>query len=127
MTLSLHQGGVIMSSQITHTHNHQYTPLSPYTWHLRLDFQKLRRPFYSLSQLHQVTASHPSPGDNHQSTGGWSERTQGHAKMARETHFVTYVPMLSTLSDLSRIVAQPPPSFLCCPRPPSHHRFVLYF
>ena len=26
--------------------------------------------------------SHPSPGDNHQSTGGWSERTQGQANMA---------------------------------------------
>ena len=39
----------------------------------------------------------------------------------RETHSVTYVPGLSTLSDLSRIEAQPPPSFLCCPRPPSHH------
>ena len=39
----------------------------------------------------------------------------------RETHSVTYVSMLSTLSDLSRIGAQPPPSFLCCPMPPSHH------
>ena len=27
MTFSLHQGGVVMSSQITHTHNHQDTPL----------------------------------------------------------------------------------------------------
>ena len=25
-----------MSSQITHTHNHKHTPLSPFTWHLRL-------------------------------------------------------------------------------------------
>ena len=38
-----------------------------------------------------------------------------------ETHSVTYVPGLSTLSDLTSIDAQPPPSFLCCPRPPSHH------
>ena len=30
-----------------------------------------------------ITASHPAPGDNHQSTGGRSERTQGQAKMAR--------------------------------------------
>ena len=29
-----------------------------------------------------VSASHPSPGDNHQSTGEGSERTQGQAKMA---------------------------------------------
>ena len=28
---SLHQGGVVMSSQIKHTHSHQDTPLSPYT------------------------------------------------------------------------------------------------
>ena len=42
-------------------------------------------------------------------------------KWSRETHSITYVPGLSTLSDLSRIVAQPPPSFLCCLRPPSNH------
>ena len=42
-------------------------------------------------------------------------------KWPRETHSVTYVAGLSTLSDLSRIVAQPPLSFICCPRPPSHH------
>ena len=39
----------------------------------------------------------------------------------RETHSVTYVPGLSTLSDLSLIDAQLPPLFLCCPMPPSHH------
>ena len=39
MTFSLHQGGVVMSSQIKHTHSHQDTPLSLYTWHLSLDFQ----------------------------------------------------------------------------------------
>ena len=38
----------------------------------------------------------------------------------RETRSVTYVPGLSTFSELPRIVAQPPPSFLCCLRPPSH-------
>ena len=32
-----------------------------------------------------------------------------------------YAPGLSTLSDLLCIVAQPPSSFPCCPRPPSHH------
>ena len=42
-------------------------------------------------------------------------------KWRRETHSVTYVPGLFTLSDLSRIVAQPPTSFLCCLRSPSHH------
>ena len=52
----------------------------------------------------------------HQSTGGRAKQ-----KWLRETHSVTYAPGLSTLYYLSRIVAQPPPSFLCCSRPPSHH------
>ena len=42
-------------------------------------------------------------------------------KWPRETHSVTYVPGLSIFSNLSRIVAQPPPSYHCCLRPPSHH------
>ena len=42
-------------------------------------------------------------------------------KWQRKTHSVTYVPGLSTLSDLSRIASQPPPSFLCYQRPISHH------
>ena len=82
------------------THNHQHTPISPYTWHLRLDLQYFR-PCYSLSQPHHVMASHPSPGDNH----WW-----------RETHSVTKVLGLSTLFNLLCIVGQPPLSFLCCPR-----------
>ena len=45
------------------------------------------RPFYRLSQPHHVTASNPSPGDNHQSTGGRSDRTQGQAKMAEWNSF----------------------------------------
>ena len=71
--------------------------------------------------MHHVMASHPSPGDNHQSMGGRSVRTQTKQKWPSETHSVTYIPGLSTLSDLSRIGAQPPPTFLCCPRPSSHH------
>ena len=46
-------------------------------------------------------------------------------KWPRETHLVTYAPGLSTVSDLSRIDAQPPLPSLCCPRPPSHHPFSL--
>ena len=34
---------------------------------------------------------HTSPGDNHQNTGGRSERTQARLKGSRETHSVTYV------------------------------------
>ena len=81
MTFSLQEGGVVMSSQVKHTHSYQDTPLSPQTWHLSIDFQLLR-PFYSLSQPHHVTASLPSPCDNHQSTGCPSKRTQCQAKMA---------------------------------------------
>ena len=81
MTFSLHQEGVVMSSQVKHTHSQQDTPLSPYTWQLSLDVQKLR-PFYSLSQPYHVTASLPFPCDNHQIMGGRSERTQRQAKMA---------------------------------------------
>ena len=69
MTFSLHQGGVVMSSQIKHTQSNQDTPFSPYTWRLSLDFQLLR-PFYSLSQPYHVTASLPSSGDNHQARKG---------------------------------------------------------
>ena len=52
---------------------------------------------------------------------GGSKDHRAKQKWPRETHSVTYVPGLSTLSDLSRIVAQPPPSFLCCPWPASHN------
>ena len=48
-------------------------------------------------------------------------------KWPRETHSVTYIPGLSTLSDLSSIVAQPPPSFLCCTRPPEHNPSSLTY
>ena len=64
--LPLYQWGVVMSSQIMHTH---------------------------LSTIHQVYNYPPS----------------------------TYAPGLSTPSYLLRIVAQPPPSSLCCPRPSSRH------
>ena len=67
----------------------QHTTLSQYTSHLCHDFLQLCS-FYSLSQLHQVMASHPSPGDNHQSMGGWSERTQGREKMA-EWNLISYI------------------------------------
>ena len=43
------------------------------------------------------------------------------SKKGRETHSVTYVPGHSILFDLQHIVVQPPPSFLCCARPPSHN------
>ena len=73
---------------------------------------------FSLSQPHHVTASHPSPDDNHQSTGGRSERIQGQAKMAAGSSF-SYVCTRALHS--FRSFAQPPPSFLCCQRGPSRH------
>ena len=84
MTFSLTKEGAVMSSQMTHTQSSNIYPLSPSYFtrlHIRLRFQKLRH-FYSFSKPHHVTASHPFPGDNHKSTGGRSERTQGQAKMA---------------------------------------------
>ena len=43
-------------------------------------------------------------------------------KWQRETpQSVTYTPGLSTVFYLSCIVVKHPPSFLSCPRPPSHH------
>ena len=49
---------------------------------------------FSIPTASYVTASHLSPGDNHQSTGGQSERTQCQAKWPSETHSVTYAPGL---------------------------------
>ena len=49
-------------------------------------------------------ASHPSPGDNHQSTVGGPKEHKAKQRWQRETHSVTYVTGLSTLSDLSHIV-----------------------
>ena len=42
-------------------------------------------------------------------------------KWQHETHSVTYVLVISTLSDLLCIDEEPEPSFLCCLRPPSSH------
>ena len=86
MTFSLHQGRVVISSQITHTHSHQQTPHSPHTWHLRLGFHNLL-PFWNLFQSHYVPAFLPSPGDNHHRKGERSERTLWQAKMAAWNSF----------------------------------------
>ena len=60
----------------------------------------------------------PSRYDNHQSTGGWSERTQCQAKVAMWNSF-SYICTRALHS--FRSFVQPPPLFLCCLRPPSHH------
>ena len=93
MTFSLHQDGVFMSSQITHTLSSTYTSYPLYLTYA--PWFSVVAPFYSLSQLHHVTAAHPSPGDNHQSMRGESKRTLGKVKMEHKTYSVTYVPGLS--------------------------------
>ena len=84
MTFTLHGGGVyiVMPRPITHTII-KHTPFSPYIpahW-----FSVVA--FHSLSQPHNVTATHPSPGDKHQNTGERSERTQGQAKLVSWNSF----------------------------------------
>ena len=85
-----------------HIHTHTATKIHPLahildTWALIFSSCAL----FSLSQLHHVTSSLPSRCDNHQSTGGRSERAKNtEQKWPRETLAVTNVPGLSTLSDL---------------------------
>ena len=98
-----------MSSQVTHKQSSNKHPLAYILGTCALIFSSWGI-FTVLSQPPHGTASHPSPGDNHQSTGGRSEGTQGQVKWPRETHSVIHTPGLSTLPYLSRIVAQPPPS-----------------
>ena len=59
------------------------------------------RNFYSLSQPHHVTASHSSPGDNHQSTGWAVRKNTGTSKNGcLKLIQLLNVPGLSTFSDL---------------------------
>ena len=84
MTFSLHQRGVVMSSQIKYTHTViKIHPLAHIldTWALIFSSCAL----FSLSQPHHVTASLPSW--YHQSMRGLYERTQGQAKMAAWNSF----------------------------------------
>ena len=82
MTFSLHQGEVVMSSQITPTII-QYTPRShAYIRHLHHDFQELHA-CYNLSQPHRVTAFHTSAGNNPSEHRRVVQRTQGQAEMAQ--------------------------------------------
>ena len=68
MTLSLHQGMVVMSSQITHTHTHTHTHTYLYT-HIHIHTHTRTRmlthtvvePVLLFIQPHHVTTSHHSP------------------------------------------------------------------
>ena len=123
MTLSLHQGGVVMSSQIKHTVTKIHLLaryLTPEPWFSvvapLLQFIPTASCKWHLSPLHVKT------------TRAWEGGPKEHSakqKWQCETHSVRYVPELSTFSDLLCIVAHPPPSFFCCLRPPSHHSSSL--
>ena len=67
MTFSLHQVGVVISSQITHTQRFNIHRLA----HILPSFSVVC-PFHSLPQPHHV-ATHPCPGDN-PSEGGPKDR-----------------------------------------------------
>ena len=107
---SIKEGCSHVKSDYAHTII-KHTPLSPYTRNLRFGFQQLR-PFYILPQPHHVTASHPSPGNNHQSTGGQSERTKGDAKGNRvklnHLHMHQDSPLLHIFRALSRSLLRHP-------------------
>ena len=127
MTFSLHQGGVVMSSQTTHTHTHTVIKIHPLadildTWALIFSSCSL-----FIVYPNRIMKLHPSPLHviTTRAREGGPKEHSAKQKWPRETRSVTYVPGLSTLSDLSRIAAQPPPSFLCCLRPPSHHTSSL--
>ena len=75
MIFSLHHGGVVMSSQITHMKSSNIHPLAHILDIWALIFSSCA--IFSLPQPHLVTASHLPPGDNHQSTGGLSKKSQG--------------------------------------------------
>ena len=93
----------------THTQSSRYTPLpiylTPEPWF------SVVAPFYSLSQPHHVTASLPSPCDNHQSTGGRFERTHCQAKGALvkliQLHMYQRRVPLVFFSTLRNIVCKP--------------------
>ena len=88
----MHQGGVVMSSQITH---HQHTPLA----HI-LDICALIFGSCALFTVYPTPIQVITTGARE---GGPKEH-KAKQKWERETHSVTYVPGLSTLSDLSRRV-----------------------
>ena len=82
----------------------------------------MKYPFYSLSQRNHLR--HPTPLQVITTTpkhGRAVRKNTMHSKNGRVKLIQLHMYQGSTVSDLSRIDAQPPPSFLCCPRPPSRH------
>ena len=112
MTFSLQQGGVVMSSQKTLAQSSNIHPLAHILDSSALILSSCASFAVYLSPLQAITT---------RAREGGAKEHSAKQKWQRETHLVTYVPGLSTLSDFSLIVEQPSPSFLYCPRPPSHH------
>ena len=71
MTFSIHHVRVVISNQITYTQSSTHTP--------RFSVVALLLQFIPTASCNGIP---PSTGDNHQSTGERSERTQGQAKIA---------------------------------------------
>ena len=118
MTFTLHQGGVVMSSQITHTQSSTYTSKPIYL---------TSAPWFSVvAQFLQFIPTAPCNGIpslsrwyKHQSTGGRSERTQGQAKNGSVKlillHMYQGSPLFPIFRELTPAVAA------LQARPPSHH------
>ena len=95
--LPLSRKGSHIKSDYAHTIIQQ-APFSPYNRHLRLYFQKLHS-FNSLPQAHQVTASHPFPGDSPPKRGRAVRKNAGLSKNARvKLNHLPHVPRFSTPS-----------------------------
>ena len=91
----------------------QHTPLSSYTWHLRLDLLYIIAPFLqfvptaSWNGIPPLSRWSPPEGSPRKNTGpskNWCVKL-----IQLQTNHVSLLVLIF------RIVAQPPPSFLCCP------------
>ena len=90
---SLHQGGIFMSSLITHTQTSTYTHSLAHILDIcALIFNSCDLCTVYLTPL-QVITTRAREGGPKEQRSEWSE-------WQRETHLITYVPELSTLSDL---------------------------
>ena len=127
MTFSLHRGEIVMSSWITRRHLSNIHPLA----HILVTCA-LISVVASFIQFTPTTSCNGTPPPSpcgkplERGSAGWKNigtkcvlgKRNWHAKL---NEWSTYAPGLSTPSHLSRIVAQPPRSCLCCPRKPSRH------
>ena len=115
MTFSLHQEGVVMWSQITHTINIHPLAKTLDTWALIFSSCGL------LQFIPTGSCNGIPPLSRWYITGAYESGPKQHrAKQKWPREKLSYI-CSRTLHSFRSIVAQSPPSFLCCPRPPSHH------